>query len=45
MPMLGFMMLCRAVISSGSEIPASKMAIEVSVSSSHIERGTPIWEL
>ena len=40
MPMLGFMMLCRAGISSGRDIPASKMASDVSVSSSHIESGT-----
>ncbi len=45
MPMLGLMMPCRAVISSGSDMPASKMAMVVSVSSSHIDSGTPIWEL
>ena len=45
MPMVGWMMVRRASISPGCEMPASKMPTSVRSSSIQTERGTPICEL
>ena len=44
MPMVGWIIDCKASIYPGSEIPASKMPSVVVCSKRHTDRGTPSWE-